>query len=124
MLKTLTFVISAENHPDLLARTVMLFHRLAIGSCADHAARRRFTLAHPRGSSRRPSAIGPHRREPGQIGSRPRGRNAQTSTQARSHHAIPRGATLMNVIYLITTGGTIEKVHSEQTGAACFSSFV
>jgi acetolactate synthase small subunit len=30
MLKTLTFVISAENHPDLLARTVMLFHRMAI----------------------------------------------------------------------------------------------
>jgi acetolactate synthase small subunit len=30
MLKTLTFVISAENHPDLLARTVMLFHRRAI----------------------------------------------------------------------------------------------
>ena len=30
MLKTLTFVISAENHPDLLPRTVMLFHRLAI----------------------------------------------------------------------------------------------
>jgi len=30
MLKILTFVISAENHPDLLARTVMVFHRLAI----------------------------------------------------------------------------------------------
>ena len=30
MLKTLTFTISAENHPDLLARTVMLFHRMAI----------------------------------------------------------------------------------------------
>jgi acetolactate synthase small subunit len=30
MLKILSFVISAENHPDLLARTVMLFHRLAI----------------------------------------------------------------------------------------------
>jgi acetolactate synthase small subunit len=30
MLKTLTFVICAENHPDLLARTVMLFHRMAI----------------------------------------------------------------------------------------------
>jgi acetolactate synthase small subunit len=30
MLKILTFVISAENHPDLLARTVLLFHRLAI----------------------------------------------------------------------------------------------
>jgi acetolactate synthase small subunit len=30
MLKVLTFVIWAENHPDLLARTVLLFHRLAI----------------------------------------------------------------------------------------------
>jgi acetolactate synthase small subunit len=30
MLKPLTFVISAENHPDLLARTVLLFHRLAV----------------------------------------------------------------------------------------------
>jgi acetolactate synthase small subunit len=30
MLKTLSFTISAENHPDLLARTVMLFHRMAI----------------------------------------------------------------------------------------------
>jgi hypothetical protein len=30
MLTTLSFVISAENHPDLLARTVLLFHRLAI----------------------------------------------------------------------------------------------
>jgi hypothetical protein len=30
MLKPLTFVISAENHPDLLARTVMVLHRLAI----------------------------------------------------------------------------------------------
>jgi acetolactate synthase small subunit len=30
MLKTLTFTISAENHPDLLARTVLLFHRMAI----------------------------------------------------------------------------------------------
>jgi acetolactate synthase small subunit len=30
MLKELTFVVSAENHPDLLARTVLLFHRLAI----------------------------------------------------------------------------------------------
>jgi len=30
MLKPLTFVVSAENHPDLLARTVMAFHRLAI----------------------------------------------------------------------------------------------
>jgi len=30
MLKTLTFVIFAENNPDLLARTVLLFHRLAI----------------------------------------------------------------------------------------------
>jgi hypothetical protein len=28
MLKKLTFVISAENHSDLLARTVMLLHRL------------------------------------------------------------------------------------------------
>jgi acetolactate synthase small subunit len=30
MLKELTFVISAENRPDLLARTVMLLHRLHI----------------------------------------------------------------------------------------------
>jgi acetolactate synthase small subunit len=30
MLKILTFLISAENHPDVLARTVMVFHRLAI----------------------------------------------------------------------------------------------
>jgi acetolactate synthase small subunit len=30
MLKTLTFTISAENDPDFLARTVMLFHRMAI----------------------------------------------------------------------------------------------
>ena len=30
MLKILSFVISAENHPDLLTRTVLLFHRLAI----------------------------------------------------------------------------------------------
>jgi hypothetical protein len=30
MLNLLTFVVSAENHPDLLARTVLLFHRLAI----------------------------------------------------------------------------------------------
>jgi acetolactate synthase small subunit len=30
MLKTFTFTISAENHPDLLARTVMLFHRMAV----------------------------------------------------------------------------------------------
>jgi acetolactate synthase small subunit len=30
MLRLLTFVIAAENDPDLLARTVLLFHRLAI----------------------------------------------------------------------------------------------
>jgi acetolactate synthase small subunit len=30
MLKPFTFVVSAENHPDLLARTVLLLHRLAI----------------------------------------------------------------------------------------------
>jgi acetolactate synthase small subunit len=30
MLKALTFVVSAENHPGLLARTVLLLHRLAI----------------------------------------------------------------------------------------------
>jgi acetolactate synthase small subunit len=30
MLKPLTFVIYAENQLDLLARTIMLFHRLAI----------------------------------------------------------------------------------------------
>jgi len=33
MLKPLTFVASAENHPDLLARMVLLFHRLAIPIC-------------------------------------------------------------------------------------------
>ena len=30
MLKTLLFVIYAENHSDLLARTVLLLHRLVI----------------------------------------------------------------------------------------------
>jgi acetolactate synthase small subunit len=30
MLKELTFVVSAENHPDLLDRTLFLFRRLAI----------------------------------------------------------------------------------------------
>lgn len=30
MLSSLTFVISAGNHQDVLARTVMLLHRLAI----------------------------------------------------------------------------------------------
>ena len=30
MLKSLTFVVTAENHPDVLARAVLLLHRLAI----------------------------------------------------------------------------------------------
>ena len=30
MLRGVTFVVSAENHPDLLARAVLLLHRLAI----------------------------------------------------------------------------------------------
>jgi|HubBroStandDraft_1064217.scaffolds.fasta_scaffold299311_2 acetolactate synthase small subunit len=30
MLKFLTFVVTAENHPDVLARAVLLLHRLAI----------------------------------------------------------------------------------------------
>jgi hypothetical protein len=30
MLSCVTFVISAENHPDVPARTVLLLHRLAI----------------------------------------------------------------------------------------------
>jgi acetolactate synthase small subunit len=30
MLSGSTFVVSAENHPDVLARTVLLLHRLAI----------------------------------------------------------------------------------------------
>jgi acetolactate synthase small subunit len=50
MLKTLTFVIYAENHPDLLARTVSLLHRLAIPIVGllmqrpEHSARMRMTL--------------------------------------------------------------------------------
>jgi len=49
-LKTLTFVIYAENHPDLLARTVLLLHRLAIPIVGllmqrpEHATRMRITL--------------------------------------------------------------------------------
>jgi acetolactate synthase small subunit len=45
MLKALTFVVSAENHPDLPARTVKLFHRLAIPV---HG----FTTRRPRNSPR------------------------------------------------------------------------
>lgn len=30
MLKSLTYVIAAQNHPDLLARTVLLLHRMNI----------------------------------------------------------------------------------------------
>jgi acetolactate synthase small subunit len=30
MLKFVTFVVTAENHPDVLARAVLLLHRLAI----------------------------------------------------------------------------------------------
>jgi acetolactate synthase small subunit len=30
MLSCITFVVSAENHPDVLARTVLVLHRLAI----------------------------------------------------------------------------------------------
>jgi hypothetical protein len=36
-----TFVIRAENHPDALARVVMLFHRLNIDIDALYMARRR-----------------------------------------------------------------------------------
>jgi acetolactate synthase small subunit len=45
MLKSKTFVISAENHPDLLARTVMLLHRLAVPILA-------LTMRRPTRSSR------------------------------------------------------------------------
>jgi acetolactate synthase small subunit len=50
MLRPLTFVIYAENHPDLLARTVLLLHRLAIPIVGlvmqrpEHSARMRMTL--------------------------------------------------------------------------------
>jgi len=50
MLKPLTFVIYAENHPDLLARTVLLLHRLVIPIVGlvmqrpEHSARMRMTL--------------------------------------------------------------------------------
>jgi acetolactate synthase small subunit len=50
MLKQLTFVIYAENHPDLLARTVLLLHRLAIPIVGllmqrpEHSARMRMTI--------------------------------------------------------------------------------
>jgi acetolactate synthase small subunit len=50
MLKPVTFVIYAENHPDLLARTVLLLHRLAIPIVglvmqrAEHSPRMRMTL--------------------------------------------------------------------------------
>lgn len=30
MLKFVTFVVTAENHPDVLARAVLLLHRLAV----------------------------------------------------------------------------------------------
>jgi acetolactate synthase small subunit len=30
MLKSLTFVVTAENHPDVFARSVLLLHRLAM----------------------------------------------------------------------------------------------
>ena len=45
MLKELTFLISAENHPDLLARTVMLLHRL-------HIPIHGLTMQRPAGASR------------------------------------------------------------------------
>jgi hypothetical protein len=45
MLKSLTFVVSAENHPDLLARTVLLLHRLSIPV---HA----FTMQRPKDAPR------------------------------------------------------------------------
>jgi acetolactate synthase small subunit len=50
MLKPPTFVIYAENHPDLLARTVLLLHRLAIPIVGlvmhrpEHSARIRITI--------------------------------------------------------------------------------
>jgi acetolactate synthase small subunit len=50
MLRPLTFVMYAENHPDLLARTVLLLHRLAIPIVGlvmqrpEHSARMRMTL--------------------------------------------------------------------------------
>lgn len=49
-MKSLTFVIYAENHPDLLARTVLLLHRLAVPieglvmRRPEHSARMRMTL--------------------------------------------------------------------------------
>jgi acetolactate synthase small subunit len=61
MLKPLTFVISAENHPDPLARTVMVLHRLAIPiqalqmECPESSRRMRITvevLANPDQSER------------------------------------------------------------------------
>ena len=45
MLKEFTFLVSAENHPDLLARTVMLLHRL-------HIPIHGLTMQRPAGASR------------------------------------------------------------------------
>ena len=46
MLKFVTFVVTAENHPDVLARAVLLLHRLAIPI-------RALTMIQPERSSRR-----------------------------------------------------------------------
>jgi acetolactate synthase small subunit len=43
MLKALTFVVSAENHSDLLARAVLLVHRLAVPTYG-------FTMKRPKDS--------------------------------------------------------------------------
>jgi acetolactate synthase small subunit len=41
MLKRVTFVVSAENHPDVLARIVLLLHRLPIEIRSFHMQRPR-----------------------------------------------------------------------------------
>lgn len=46
MLKLVTFVVTAENHPDVLARAVLLLHRLAIPISA-------LTMIRPEQSCRR-----------------------------------------------------------------------
>jgi hypothetical protein len=43
-------------------------------------------------------------------------RNAQSGTKTVSKLATHRGPNIVKVIYLVATGGTIEKVYSEQTG--------
>lgn len=46
MLKFVTFVVTAENHPDVLARAVLLLHRLAVPI-------RALTMIRPERSTRR-----------------------------------------------------------------------